>query len=352
MDKIAVTNPLTFYSTIGEELGDILTAHGVSIVRFTAAMSWSNEMLQQEKYTQKDLQRIAEFLDTPDIYTYLLNFQNNYKVAKATAEGSFKKNLKIFKKVQHLQPLMRGEFVEGIDLLEDISTFLDIEDEDKIFESVAKNIALYKISDFVPDDLNLYAWLRRGQLDFNSLDLPEYDATGFRGWIDSSAWLLHLYDTDYFLKIPEILKSFGVGLIYTPYLERTVFGAVRWFDGKPLIQVSDKNKCLATSWYTLFHEFGHVVLHQNAELFDGIDQTKGQIGKVEKEANAFAYSYLFAGDGLRKRVFAHHSQFVDEGFISSMSRQFKVPEMSVAFWMKKANVKSVNRQNYLPTFSL
>jgi Zn-dependent peptidase ImmA (M78 family) len=140
--------------------------------------------------------------------------------------------------------------------------------------------------------------------------------------------------------------------VYTPYLDKTVHGAVRWFDNKPLIQISDKGKCLATIWYTLFHEIGHVLLHENDEIFEGnMDLPKAQIDKKEKEANSFAYEYLFNGDNLRKFIFMQRNKYVEETFISTTSSKFSTPKIFVAYWMKKANVKSRDRQNYLPSIS-
>jgi hypothetical protein len=158
--------------------------------------------------------------------------------------------------------------LKGWTFLRIYSDFFGIENED-ILEKAESSVALYRTSSFDPDTVNLYAWMRRGELDFRKLNLPEYNRSAFEIWIEKGEWRNHITDETYFRQLPEIFKSYGVGLVFTRYLEKTVYGAVRWFDGNPLIQVSDKDKSLAVCWHTLFHETGHVLLHENDNVFEG-----------------------------------------------------------------------------------
>jgi HTH-type transcriptional regulator/antitoxin HigA len=340
-NKIEVFNPIMFFNTIGQELEEIFLSNDIPMNILYDKMQVDEAGLKLiKKLTKRQLKQIQEITSIQGISEYLVNFQEEFSKSCLKTNSSFKENLKVFKKVKHLIPLLREEFNDGMDLLEDIAEFLNIENESEIFDRVNENIALYRISNFEPDSLNLYAWLRRGELDFQKLNLPEYSKSSFFQWIESEEWSKHLNDTSYLQNLPSILKSFGVGLVFTPYLNKTVFGAVRWFDGKPLIQISDKGKCLATVWYTLFHEFGHVIKHENDEIFEGnLDLPKSEINKKEKEANAFAYHYLFGGDGLRKIVFSYKLKDVHPEFLNELSERFVVDKMFVAYWMTKARIR-------------
>lgn len=337
-NKVEVLNPITYFNTVVMEIQDICIANDFDFGQISNAMGWSdNNLVAIEKLSKKEIGDICTVLQKNELVNYLISFQKNYSDSKKKALVDYKENLTIYKKVKRIDSLLRGEFTEGIDHLGDISDFLGIEDEKNIFDEVQRNIALYRISNFVPDNLNLYAWLKRGELDFYKLDLPDYNEDLFLKWINSNVWKKQLTNPKYFLSLPHVLREYGVGLVYTPYLEKTVHGAVRWFDGKPLVQISDKGKCLATAWYTLFHEFGHVIKHRNDEVFEGnLDLPKSKITKKEQEANAFAFSYLFNGDGLRKWLFGQKNQFVDYSFVDNTSVKFDVPKIFVAYWMKKA----------------
>ncbi|MCD8303133.1 MAG: ImmA/IrrE family metallo-endopeptidase, partial [Prevotellaceae bacterium] len=186
------------------------------------------------------------------------------------------------------------------------------------------------------DPINLYAWLRRGELDFQAMNLPNYNEKGLRDWIDSREWKSHIEDVDYFKKLPSILSSFGVGLVFVPSLPKTVYGAIRWIDGKPLIQISDRGHDLISCWFTLFHEFGHAILHKDVEIYEGnINESKANHNKYEKEANKFANEYLFNGDNLRKTVFERKrkSQLMSA---NALAEEFNVKPILASYWLLKA----------------
>ncbi|MBA9072600.1 Zn-dependent peptidase ImmA (M78 family) [Flavobacterium gossypii] len=354
MEKLKVINPIQYFTTVGEEIEDILSSNEISMDSFLSSMKWNDKELKSiMKISKSEAKKIEDFISVGEISSYILNFQNDYKSSKESAENTYKDNLKIYKKLEHLLPLLRNEFSDGIDVLEDISNFLGIDEESEILDKVKENIALYKISNFVPDDLNLYAWLRRGELDFFQKKLELYNKGLFTEWLERKEWKNNLTNLEYISQLPKILETYGVALVYTPYLEKTVFGAVRWFENRPLVQVSDKGKCLATFWYTLFHEFGHVIKHENDEIFEGqADLSKSSINKKEKEANSFAYDYLFNGDNLRKYLFGQRNKSVQEDFIHDMSARFGVNKMFVAFWMKKARIRSWTTKDYMPPFQI
>jgi hypothetical protein len=218
---------------------------------------------------------------------------------------TYKESKAVYRKLKKLPSSLYSEYTNGIDVLDDISDFFGIEKESDIFEQANRTAALYRTGFFDPDSLNLFAWMRRGELDFLKLDLPEYSRSAFESWIEKDEWRNHLTDEEYFKRLPEIFKSYGAGLVFTPYLEKTIYGAVRWFNGKPLIQISDKDKSLAVCWHILFHEIGHVLLHENDTIFEGEIVSKSNATNKEREANFYAYNKLFKGDGLRKHIFGH-----------------------------------------------
>lgn len=350
-DKITVINPIEYFTTIGEELVDIISSNNISIDDFLSKMDWNIKDIKSIKKIKKiEANKIEKIVNVERISDYLIKFQNDFNETSNKSKDTFTKHLKIYKKLQHIRPLLRNEFESGLDVLEDISDFLGFDNEEEILEKVRENIALYRISSFKPDSLNLFAWLKRGEIDFYKKNIAKYEKKSFLEWINDYEWKNHLHDIDYIkYNLPKRLEEFGIALVYTPHLNKTVFGAVRWFENRPLVQISDKGKCTATFWYTLFHEFGHVILHENDEIFEGtLDMPKSKINKKEQEANSFAYQYLFNGDNLRKYVFGYHGQFKDHFFLKETSRKFNVDNMFTAFWMKKAQIKSNAINNYIP----
>jgi len=351
-DKTDVLNPTLHFNTVGIELLDIFHANGFNISDLPSIGIDADHLDLKTKFTQQEINDIVKVVGIKEIGDYLKNFQSDYHVSVDKSSVEYKRNKKIFKSVEQLIPLLESDFTDGIDLLEDISNFLGIDDESKIFDIVNDQIALYKISNFVPDSLNLFAWLRRGEIDFSKLKLVEYNMNQLQKWIDDREWEAYLKDINYLKQLPQVLSNYGLGLIFTPYLNKTVLGAVRWFNEKPLIQLSDKGKSLASVWYTLFHEFGHVIKHRNDMIFENsLDIPKSKLTKKEQEANSFAYDYLFNGDSLRKYIFKYHNQHVNDSFIQDQSARFRVDKMFVAYWMSKAQIKNNLIREYLPQIS-
>jgi Zn-dependent peptidase ImmA (M78 family) len=351
--KEIVLNTIAMYNTVGRELEDLLQTHGKSKADFEKFMGWENRDFSLiKKLSRKDICKIAACFNIEGMESYLRNFQEDYCRTEQKAMKDYKENKKIFSKLKGAVQLLNGEYTNGLDVLDDISQFFNIEDERDIIQKAKEFGALYRTANFNPDGLNLFAWMRRGELDFRKLNIRSYDRASLEAWIDQGEWKNHFDDTEYFKSLPAVFRNFGAGLIYTPYLDKTVYGAVRWFDGIPLIQISDREKSLAVCWYTLFHEIGHVLLHENDIIFEGeINESKSTASKKESEANAYAYNALFNGDNLRMYIFKRKSEISDDAFdsfVSETSGEFGVHRMFVAYWMLKAQIGRGCGKKYIP----
>lgn len=339
--KENVSNPLELMNTIGQELQEIFE---LSSIKDGEARLGIDNLAAKERLTEKQIDKVCEILGRGDeMRDFIRSFQDNYEVQKAKAQESYKKSKKNFTKLKKILPLLRNEFNDGNDRLDDIIDYFGVNSEEEIFEEAESVAALFRQQNNVKvDPVNLKAWLRRGELDFEKVNLPEYDEKGFTEWIDERDWANYLDDENYFKSLPEKLSVFGIALVLVPYLANTVYGAVRWKDGHPLIQISDRNQDLATCWFTLFHEFGHVLMHKNEDIFEGaLNEPKSKKDKREREANKFANNYLFNGDDLRKEVFKN-ARGEELMTASDMAVKYKVNIIFVAYWFIKAQ--------YQPTF--
>lgn len=345
--KIEVFNPIDLHNTIGEELLEIFNENNYSLDILNSLNISVEKPKEVLKISKNNINKIAKFTNNSFLCDYLINFQEDYKKSKNNSILEYKTFKKVYSKVKHLENFICDEDVNGMDKLEDIALFLEIEDEKNIFQEVNDNIALYKISNFQPDNLNLYAWLKKGERDFRKIKFPKYCSEGLKSWVKGNEWKKNMGDFKYFLQLPKILSEFGVALIFTPYLEKTVFGCVRWFNGTPVVQLSDKGKNLANLWYVLFHELGHVIKHENDEIFEGNDISKNQVTKKEKEANEFASFHLFNGDSLRRFMFSKKGEAVDDLFIEKIAEKYNVDILFSALWAQKAQIKGVKYYQYI-----
>ncbi|MGL4363960.1 MAG: ImmA/IrrE family metallo-endopeptidase [Bacteroidales bacterium] len=351
VQKQDVINQVQFLNPIGLELKEIFEANEIPLTTLSEfAVDYSN-LEKVSKLNKNTLKKIAAKITIPDLYDYFILFQENYAENKNKADAEYKLLKKKYNEIKQIYPLLQGEFNDGIDKFEDLSNFLNISDEKKILEEVNTSVAMYRIANFSPNSLNLYAWLRRGELDFAKFSGLRYNKEALLEWINQKEYMSRLSDVDYFLSLPNKLREYGVALVYTPYLEKTVCGAVRWIRCVPLVQISDRGKNLIGAWHTLLHELGHVVLHEGDEVFDdeGLSLSKANISKKEKQANDFSYQYLFNGDELRRHIFAFRNKAVSSDFTEKTAKEFAVPESVVAYWAQKAQLKKCPLKCHIPS---
>lgn len=290
-EKHTVLNPLTLRNTVGEELLETLEARGIENAEELLGVAGLKD---KERLSSKVMKKAADIMGEPFMVQYLTNFQNDYLKEKPRYLAHYKEAKLAFAKLKKVVPLLRGEFNEGYDVLDDILDFFGLDSAEEIFEASERQAALFlSQSEAKIDPVSLYAWLRRGELDFKAMSLSEYNEQALAEWIDSREWADHLADVDYFYSLPTLFSGFGVGLIFIEPMPHTACGAIRWFDGRPLIQISKCGKDLASCWFALFHELGHAIKHKEIEIYEsGTDDSKYNHSKYETEANAFARQYL------------------------------------------------------------
>lgn len=351
--KPTVLNPTDLLNTVGQEIQEILESNEISLADFSDFINWDKDLSQVKKINKADLSKIEEFIGIDGLSLYLTNFQTSYAQKVKNAESSYKEHLKIYNKIKHLIKSTPDKFNEGIDELNDFTDFLDLDDERSLLDDIKQRAALYRVSRVDIDDLNLFVWKRRGEVFFEEINPPQYDRKQFEAWIDKGDWKQHLNDVNYFKSLPSIFKQFGIALILDGYISKTVYGLVDWIDGKPLIQISDREKSLPVCWFTLFHEIGHILLHENHQIFESeIESSNIRQSHIEKEANQFAYTYLYGGNDLRKYVFQYRNKEVPMTFLNETTAKFSVNKIFVAYWIKKAQIKNCNLFNkYITSIS-
>lgn len=348
--KPNVSNPLRLANTPGAELVFIFENHDINNPGELIGV----ENLNAKEHLSKELLKKSEKILGLDgvLVDFFGRFEQDYKGFKAQCKVAYAETKKQFTKLKPVIPLLRDEYNSADDRFNDILDYFDADCAEDVFAQSDKQAALYrKQNNHEPNPINLYGWLRRGELDFQNMVLPDYDESGLREWIDAREWIHHLTDADYFKRLSEILSRFGVGLSLVPHLKKTVYGAIRWYDGKPLIQISDREHNLATCWFTLFHGFGHAILHKDVEIMEGnINEVSANYSKQERDANSFANTYLYNGDNLRKAVFER----MRSGAIltaNSLAEEFDVNPMFASYWLLKAQYRPEFQKRYAVDFA-
>lgn len=195
---------------------------------------------------------------------YWLNLQNEYDTLLLEEES-----LKETEKEQEvLNAIDYNYFVEHFDFpefknnkpqqIEEVRKFLNISSL-----TILKNKDLYV--KFIEEEKNIDVVSANTMvqiatnISLSNRNVPRFNKKTFLKVIDD---ILPLTEkkTIFGEKIKNLLSSAGVDLVFIPYLNNSkINGATKKINKHILLMLSDKNHTIESFWFTLFHEFGHII---------------------------------------------------------------------------------------------
>lgn len=137
------------------------------------------------------------------------------------------------------------------------------------------------------------AWLRMIELELKSLDplAEEFDEERFREVLPQIRALSVSPPEHFGDKLVEMLADVGVRLLYVKEIPGVrAHGCTQWYEGHPVITLTLRGKDDGKFWFTVFHEFGHVLLHPHNEVMIQADGEPATA--AEGEADQFARDAL------------------------------------------------------------
>ncbi len=136
-------------------------------------------------------------------------------------------------------------------------------------------------------------WLRQGELEAQKLDCAAFNRAGFKVALDEIRGLTCVAPEEFLPRLTKLCAQNGVALALVPAIPRAhVAGASRWINKRALIQLSLYGKWNDRFWFTLFHEAGHILLHERDEVFLDDFSDAHRKNHFEREADEFAANHL------------------------------------------------------------
>ena len=168
------------------------------------------------------------------------------------------------------------------------------------YNDVLQKAALRTSPTFPSQPGAVVAWLRQGELKAASIKCEPWSSTRFRALIPNLRTLTRKRAPSVFLpELRRLCATCGVAVVVARAPRGCrASGATRFSrpgEGPPPAELSLPLR-RSVSWFTFFHEVGHLLLHGDKRLFlEGIEVVTSD----EKEADAFA------GDVLIPQAFQH-----------------------------------------------
>ncbi len=138
---------------------------------------------------------------------------------------------------------------------------------------------------------SLAAWLRQGEREAHRITTTVFKVGHLRAILPELRRLTTRPPEAFQPRLRHFLADGGVAFAVVPHLPATgAYGATRWLGpDKALVQMSIRYRWDDIFWFSLFHEVGHLLLHERGDVF--IEDRAGR-GKQETEADAFARDLL------------------------------------------------------------
>ena len=145
---------------------------------------------------------------------------------------------------------------------------------------------------FESDPGAVAAWLRKGEIEAQSIECEPYSQSKFLSVLLQVKALTIEPPGIFQQKLVDECASAGVAVVFVPELPKTrVCGATCWLNpNKALIQLSLRYKTNDHLWFTFFHEAAHIYKHGKRDVF--IESSYDGICTKETEADEFATNIL------------------------------------------------------------
>jgi HTH-type transcriptional regulator / antitoxin HigA len=147
----------------------------------------------------------------------------------------------------------------------------------------------------------LRAWLMRGERDAEAVQVAAFGRDVLLETLPELRRLTRESPAVFCPRMTKLLAGCGVALVFVRHLPKTgAQGATQWVRRKAVIQLSVRYRWADIFWFSLFHELGHLLLHQHKGVF--VNPSSGEKSDREQEADVFASDALIPRESYKRFV--------------------------------------------------
>ncbi len=290
----------------GDSLKEVLEDRRISQAELALRLGRPKEKVNglikgKEPITRKTALSLESVLEIPA--SYWLNRESLYReeierirIMEETVKnyGWLKKFPVSLLKERGFLPKKRISHKNSPEFLQDLLKFFGVAGREQ-WESLYmsdKPLASYRLS--LKGKKNPYAcatWLRLGEKKVRGMEVAEYNPKLFKKKLSEIRKIAAEQPEDFLDRLTRVCAEAGVAFAYVPAFPGALYGAARFFGGRPLIQLSGKYKTNDQFWFSFFHEAAHILLHGKTEFF--IEDQNSEKSEKEIEADEFAREFLY-----------------------------------------------------------
>jgi HTH-type transcriptional regulator/antitoxin HigA len=168
------------------------------------------------------------------------------------------------------------------------------------------------------------AWLRIGELEAQKMRCAPFQKRRLKNSLETVRSMTLQSPEDVQKNLHHLLSDCGVALVLCPHLPGTyAHGATFWLGrGKAVVMMTLRYKWADVFWFSLFHELGHILLHERQAVILEDDDRDPVLRGLEEEANRFAADTLIQPGAFK--AFLKTGQFFAED-IERFAKRVSIP---------------------------
>ncbi len=145
-----------------------------------------------------------------------------------------------------------------------------------------------------PSPHALASWLRMGEIQARGVACNPFGRSRLENALNGIRQMTQKIPEEFQEPLTALLARCGVALIIVPHFPGTkAHGATFWLEAdKAVLMLTIRGRWADVFWFSLFHELGHILLHQRGETFIEADPSQIEHHSQEEEANKFAADQL------------------------------------------------------------
>ena len=277
-------------ATIKEQLVD----RGMSQKEFAVRMDMSEKHISrlingEVQLTSDVAMRLEMVLGLPA--HFWSNLENIYreKLVKAQAENEMDADLETAKKVPYNEMAKNGwvqETRNGIERVINLRKFFEVVQLGLIKEPTIQGIACRRLGEGEKSDYALLAWAQKAKLEARNIQTDAINIEKLKASLPEMRKMTRQNPEVFCSTLCDTLATCGIALVFLPHIGGSFLHGATFYDGaKIVIGMTVRGKDADRFWFSLFHEFGHIILGH-------IGQAEGTTEEDEKNADTFARDTL------------------------------------------------------------
>lgn len=252
-------------ATIKEQLDD----RGMSQKEFATRMDMSEKHISrlingEVQLTPDVAMRLEMVLGLPAHFWNNLEDIYREKLVKIQVENEMDADIETVKKIPYHEMAKNG-WVENTrkntERVINLRKFFEVVQLGLLDKPILQGIAYRRLGEGEKSDYALLAWAQKAKLEARNIDTAPINIDKLKSYIPEIRKMTYINPSIFCEKICDMLASCGIALVFLPHIGGSFLHGATFFDGaKIVIGMTVRGKDADRFWFSLFHEFGHIVL--------------------------------------------------------------------------------------------